>query len=124
MSSDLSPEAPQAALIGQMKQMALILQTMAEGVSIFDKDNNLVLANQGFMEMYGFPAELNQPGTPINDFSLHRLESVRGLRGEELRTALEERNKVITEDVGHPDIVQPQLFQLRNGVIQPTKRET
>ncbi len=104
----------------QMEQMALILQTMAEGVSIFDADNNLVLANQGFMDMYGFPPELNRPGTPINQFSLHRLAVIRGLEGAELDTALARRNKAITEEVG--DIESARTETLGDGRIVEVRR--
>lgn len=99
--NDPFPAADHTALLTQqMEQMALILQTMAEGVSIFDAENALVLCNQGFLDMYGFPEWLNKPGTPIAEFSRHRLETVKGLSGAALEAALEERNRHITEEVG------------------------
>ncbi len=120
MKDPLIPAGHDALLRQQMEQMALILQTMAEGVSIFDGDNNLLFANQGFMDMYSFPPELNQPGTPINHFSLHRLKTLRGLRGEELEQALAKRNKAITKEVG--GIESAQIENLADGRIVEVRR--
>lgn len=100
MNDPMVPSDHTALLQQQMEQLALILQTMAEGVSIFDRDNALVLCNQGFLEMYRFPNWLNQPGTPIAEFSRYRLGTIKGLKGKALESAVEERNRTITEEVG------------------------
>ncbi len=100
MNDPLPPAGHAQLLTQQMEQMALILQTMAEGVSIFDGENALVLCNQGFLDMYGFPDWLNKPGTPIAAFSRFRLETLQGLKGKALEEAVETRNRDITEEVG------------------------
>lgn len=46
-------------------QLEAILASIGDGVSIVDREGKLVLANRGFLEMFGFPEELAKPGTPI-----------------------------------------------------------
>ncbi len=120
MNDPLPASDHTALLTQQMEQMALILQTMAEGVSIFDAENTLVLCNQGFLDMYGFPAWLNNPGTPIAEFSRHRLETVKGLTGDALEAALQERNRHITEEVG--GLEQAKRETLDDGRIVDVRR--
>jgi two-component system NtrC family sensor kinase len=55
-------------------QLEAILGHIAEGVNIIDPAGNIVLANDGFLRMYGYPAELGQPGTPLERFVRWRLE--------------------------------------------------
>lgn len=55
-------------------QLEAILGHIAEGVNIIDPSGNIVLANDGFLRMYGYPAELGQPGTPLERFVRWRLE--------------------------------------------------
>ena len=53
--------------------MEAILQNTATGVIIFDSQLNLLVANQGVMDLYGFEPELAKPGTPIERFAESRL---------------------------------------------------
>lgn len=55
-------------------QLEAILGHIAEGVNIIDASGNIVLVNEGFLRMYGYPAELGQPGTPLERFVRWRLE--------------------------------------------------
>ncbi|MHA1189381.1 MAG: PAS-domain containing protein [Alphaproteobacteria bacterium] len=55
------------------RQLEAVLDQIAEGVNIVDKDMNLVLANTGFLDMFGFPHELGEPGTPYATFVRNRL---------------------------------------------------
>jgi len=41
------------------------LGNMTQGLCLFDAEKNLVIANNRFREMYGLPAELTAPGTPL-----------------------------------------------------------
>jgi PAS domain-containing protein len=45
---------------------------MAEGISIFDADLNLVAANSRYRELLGIPEALARPGTPLADILRHR----------------------------------------------------
>jgi PAS domain-containing protein len=38
---------------------------MTQGLCLFDAEKKLVIANNRFREMYGLPAELTAPGTPL-----------------------------------------------------------
>ncbi|WP_158639154.1 hybrid sensor histidine kinase/response regulator [Elioraea rosea] len=55
-------------------QLEAILGHIAEGVNIVDAAGNIVLANDGFLRMYGYPTEFGQPGTPLERFVRWRLE--------------------------------------------------
>ncbi|MCC7280881.1 MAG: PAS-domain containing protein [Acetobacteraceae bacterium] len=50
-----------------------ILTHMAEGVNIVSPDGRVVLANEGFLQMYGFSARLGRSGTPLVEFVQERL---------------------------------------------------
>lgn len=54
-------------------QLEAILGHIAEGVNIVDAEGRVVLANEGFLRMYGYPAELAVPGTPLAEFVRYRL---------------------------------------------------
>jgi diguanylate cyclase (GGDEF)-like protein len=41
------------------------LSNMTQGLCLFDAGKNLVIANNRYREMYGLPAELTAPGTPL-----------------------------------------------------------
>jgi len=53
------------ALQAQNQRFAAALNNMAHGMSMFDKDRRLVVCNNLYLEMYGLPRELGQPGTPL-----------------------------------------------------------
>ncbi|WP_439579850.1 PAS-domain containing protein [Elioraea sp.] len=54
-------------------QLEAILGHIAEGVNIVDAQGRVVLANEGFLRMYGYPAELAVPGTKLAEFVRYRL---------------------------------------------------
>lgn len=54
-------------------QLEAILGHIAEGVNIVDAEGRVVLVNEGFLRMYGYPATLAAPGTPLAEFVRHRL---------------------------------------------------
>lgn len=54
-------------------QLEAILGHIAEGVNIVDAEGCVVLANEGFLRMYGYPAELAAPGTPLAEYVRYRL---------------------------------------------------
>jgi PAS domain S-box-containing protein len=65
----------------QRTHLRAILEGIADGVNIVAPDARLVMANRGFLRMYGFPDHLGAPGTPIADFVRERLR-----RGEYYRS--------------------------------------
>ena len=54
-------------------QLEAILGHIAEGVNIVDAEGRVVLANEGFLRMYGYPPELAAPGTPLAEYVRYRL---------------------------------------------------
>jgi two-component system NtrC family sensor kinase len=55
-----------------------------------DAEGRLLLCNQGFLDMYGFPPELARPGTPVADFVRHRLRRGGHYRSEDRSRPIED----------------------------------
>ncbi|MGY2052054.1 bifunctional diguanylate cyclase/phosphodiesterase [Methylobacterium sp. JK268] len=47
------------------------LDSMTQGLCLFDRDDRLVLTNARFAAMHGVPPALRQPGTPLADLLAH-----------------------------------------------------
>lgn len=81
-------------------QLEAILGHIAEGVNIIDQSGNVVLANEGFLRMYGYPPEFGEPGTPLERFVRWRLEHgvfyAHERTDEELETLVQRRVAAIT----------------------------
>lgn len=56
------------------QQLEGLLQEIDDAVVMFDADLRLVLCNQGYLDLMGYPASLNKPGTAIEVFIRDRLE--------------------------------------------------
>jgi len=46
-------------------QLDLALNNMAHGLCMFDPERRLIVCNDRYAKMYGLPAELTKPGTPL-----------------------------------------------------------
>jgi two-component system NtrC family sensor kinase len=57
----------------QRGHLRAILEGIADGVNIVGPDARLVLANRGFLRMYGFGDHLGAPGTPLADYVRERI---------------------------------------------------
>jgi diguanylate cyclase (GGDEF)-like protein len=51
------------------------LNNMGQGLSMFDADQQLVVCNRRYAEMYGLPPELVSPGTKLRDILAYRVAS-------------------------------------------------
>ncbi|MBW8268252.1 PAS domain-containing protein [Caldovatus aquaticus] len=71
-------KAREEDLARRTAQLETILSSIGDGVSIMDPEGRLILCNKGFLDLFGFPAELGRPGTPIAAFVRDRL--ARGIR--------------------------------------------
>ena len=108
------------------RQLEAVLDQIAEGVNIVDGDMNVVLANAGFLDMFGFPRELGEPGTPFAAFVRDRLS-----RGELVGAANspEERSvaDVIAEQIRNfkdlgPDGARVQIEKRPDGRLIEMRR--
>ena len=102
------------ALAAQTRKLEAVLASIAEGVSIVDGEGRVVLVNDGFLRLYGFPRELGRPGTPLAAFVAHRLAtgSRPRLEGEEegdaalverrVREILAEGSRTFEEEIRRP----------------------
>ncbi len=59
-----------------------ILQNTAHGISIFDSDLKLIVANDGFLELYGYGPDFAKPGTTIEACIRDRLSRGVYVEGE------------------------------------------
>ncbi len=74
LTSDITARHAQAeALADQTRKLEAVLANIAEGVTLVDAQGRVLLVNDGFMWLYGFPPELAKPGTPLADFVRNRL---------------------------------------------------
>ncbi len=53
----------------------LAMDQMPQGVCLFDKDNNLIVCNKRYIEIFDLPPQLGQPGTPFKKILEHRIRS-------------------------------------------------
>jgi diguanylate cyclase (GGDEF)-like protein len=56
-------------------QLNIALANMEQGLSMFDRDQRLIIANKRYAEIYGFPPDMLVPGTHIRTFVEHRVDS-------------------------------------------------
>ena len=57
--------ASQGDLAEKTRFLETVLDTVAQGVTVMDADLRMRLVNNRFLAMYGYPAELGKPGTPL-----------------------------------------------------------
>ena len=56
---------------------------MVRGLSMFDADQRLIVCNNSYRQMYGLPAELTRPGTPLADIVRYHVKQETGRDGAE-----------------------------------------
>ena len=56
------------------QQLEGLLQEIDDAVVMFDAELRLVMCNQGYLDLLGYPEALNKPGTGIEAFTRNRLE--------------------------------------------------
>ena len=95
----------------QLHQHQQAIETMAEGLCMFDADQRLVLANSKYAQIYGLPERLLEGGTPHADISRYRV--AHGLKMVGTLQSFMERHQSITTRV--PNGVT--LVQLHTGAL-------
>ncbi|THD45598.1 MAG: PAS domain S-box protein [Bradyrhizobium sp.] len=86
---DLFAQATELARINMRFDAAL--SNMTQGLSLFDADKRLVIANGRFRELYGLPEELVTPGTPLPLILQHHTD-----RGAKRELTLDEQVRAIS----------------------------
>src|SRR5262249_1401837 len=59
--------------------LQLILDNIAHGLVMVDRDLRLIICNKRYGEIYGLPAERIRPGTPLHTIHRHRVGDGSGL---------------------------------------------
>ncbi len=54
----------------------IALNNMKRGLSMFDAEQNLLVCNAAYAQIYGLPPELTRPGAPFSRLSEHRAKLV------------------------------------------------
>jgi len=62
-----------AALEKQNILFETAIDTISQGLCMFDPDGRLIACNRRYGEMYSLPEALMQPGTPLKDILTHRI---------------------------------------------------
>ncbi len=84
LTSDITQRRLQReALAEQTRKLEAVLANMADGVTLLDPDGTCVLANDGFLRMYGFGPDFARPGVPVAEFTRERLRRGDLRRGED-----------------------------------------
>jgi PAS domain S-box-containing protein len=85
----------ESALAERTAHLQAILANIAQGVTVTDPELRIVLANRGFLDMFGFPDWLAVPGTSVADYVRYRLQQGRYRpwedRGADIETLVERR---------------------------------
>ena len=58
----------------QKVRLEAAVNNMSQGLCMFDADRRLVICNHNYAALYGLPAELVRPGTPLEKILTHRVE--------------------------------------------------
>jgi diguanylate cyclase (GGDEF)-like protein/PAS domain S-box-containing protein len=75
-------------------QLDLALNNMAHGLCMFDSERRLIICNDRYAKMYGLPAELAKPGTPLYAIMQYLIEKKTFAEsGEETFAAINTRPK-------------------------------
>jgi diguanylate cyclase (GGDEF)-like protein len=70
----LAQRAGLSAELAQQAELRVVaLDAMAQGLSMFDSRGRLVTCNSRFLELYGIPASLSAPGTPLRTIVEERI---------------------------------------------------
>lgn len=62
-----------AIIVEQSRRFEAALTNMAQGLCMFDADNRLIVCNRKYIEMYGFSAEVVQPGMTLRELIEHSI---------------------------------------------------
>ena len=103
----LAQGEPLDMLLEQKKQLeqlnawfGIALNNMVRGLSMFDDEQRLIVCNNSYRQMYGLPAELTRPGTPLADIVRYHVKQETGRDGAEELSLLPR---------GHPSFKAPLL---------------
>jgi PAS domain S-box-containing protein len=76
-------------LRGQKRRLTAALAHMSQGLCVFDSNERLVLCNQRYVEMYGFPPDVVKPGCTLADIlALRASQGTLGLDSEQYRATI------------------------------------
>jgi diguanylate cyclase (GGDEF)-like protein/PAS domain S-box-containing protein len=85
----------EAELFAQNLRFDAALKNMAHGLSMFDKDQRLIVCNDRYYEMYGLTPDQTKSGTTLRAILEARLAA--GIRAEDCHAYIEERLRKIRE---------------------------
>lgn len=116
---DATTEATHARSLEERRtQLENILAAVGEGVNIVDADGRMVMANQVFLDLYGFPAELGAPGSHMSGLIRHRLERGAYYRHEPRDQPVEELIATRLASILSAEDVEEELVFPRGKTLQ------
>ena len=85
-----------AILKEKNRQFDIALDNMTQGLTLYDSEHRLVVANRRYAELYSLPPELLRPGTPLREIMEYSL-SIGNYAPEAGAQALAERMSVVND---------------------------
>ena len=82
----------------------IALNNMVRGLSMFDREQRLIVCNSSYRQIYSLPEELTRPGTPLTEIVSYHLrhESGREQSGEEANFSKWLDDHLVKIAAGHP----------------------
>ncbi|HJU32711.1 MAG TPA: PAS-domain containing protein, partial [Hyphomicrobiaceae bacterium] len=123
-------KAQEKNLTAKNVQLDAALNNMLQGLAMYDSDHRLVVCNTRFSEMYGLPAELTAPGTPLHKIIAYRITKGehRGKTPDELIAGVMKRASVqktvqFTSELGDGRYISVSVQSMPDGGLVTTHHD-
>ena len=94
-----------ADLIKNNRQLKAALNTMSQGLCMFDADQRLIVCNEQYAKLFRLPVELMRPGITLHEVLKYRVE--RGLYGgTDPEAFIRSRMAVVAENKAFKDLLE------------------
>jgi len=86
------------------------INSMSQGLCVFDGDRRLIICNRTYADVYGLPKELTRPGTEFKEIMRYRIENGRIPEGMSAQSHLESRMELVNSQN-----VEQKFTEVENG---------
>jgi len=86
------------------------INSMSQGLCVFNGDKQLVICNRTYAKIYGLPDELTRPGTKFADILRHRIENGRIPEGETAQSHFDRRM-----ELANSKNIEQKFTEVENG---------
>ncbi|VAW17138.1 hypothetical protein MNBD_ALPHA11-1506 [hydrothermal vent metagenome] len=100
----------QKRLLAQSEWFDRAINSMSQGLCVFDGDRRLIICNRTYADVYGLPKELTRPGTEFKEIMRHRIENGRIPEGKTAKSHLANRMELVNSQN-----VEQKFTEVENG---------